>query len=67
MFAAKISRELKNSGIYLRHQQIRLGRLEIHIVFSNPNIDVRILAQGYCDAGADPGFFSGGGAEYQLY
>ena len=29
---------------------IRLGRLEIHIALSNPNIDVRILAQGYCVA-----------------
>ena len=33
---------------YPRHQLIRLGRLEIHFSASNPNIDVRILAQGHC-------------------
>ena len=34
-------------------QLIRLGRLEVHIALSNqsnPNIDVQILAQGYCFA-----------------
>ena len=29
---------------------MRLGPQEIHIALSNPNIDVRILAQGYCVA-----------------
>jgi len=27
-----------------------LGRLQIHITLSNPNVDVRIFAQGYCVA-----------------
>ena len=31
---------------YLLYQLIRLSRLEIHIALSNPNIDVRIFAQG---------------------
>ena len=35
---------------YPLHQLIRLGRLEVHIALSNPDIDVRILAQGYCVA-----------------
>ena len=29
---------------------VGIGRLEIHIALPNPNIDVRILAQGYCVA-----------------
>ena len=29
---------------------MHLGRLEIHITLSNPNIDFRTLAQGYCVA-----------------
>ena len=33
---------------YLLRQLIHLGRLEIHISLSNPNIDVRILVQVYC-------------------
>ena len=32
------------------HQLIRLDRQEIHIALSNSDIDVRILAQGYCAA-----------------
>ena len=32
---------------YPIHQLIRLGRLEVPIALSNPNIDVKILAQGY--------------------
>ena len=35
---------------YPLHQSIRLGHLIIHIAFSNSNIDVRILGQGYCVA-----------------
>jgi len=35
---------------YSLHQSIRLGHLIIHIAFSNSNIDVRILIQGYCVA-----------------
>ena len=35
---------------YPLHQLICLGRLMIHIALSNPNIDVRIFAQGYCVA-----------------
>jgi len=48
---AKISRELKKKkqiADYQLHKLIRLGCQEIHIALSNPNIDVRILAQGYC-------------------
>ena len=33
---------------YPLHQLIRLDHLEIHIALSNPNKDVRILAQDYC-------------------
>ena len=43
------SREFKISGIstpLIVH--LGLGRLEILIALSNPNIDVRILGQGYC-------------------
>ena len=29
---------------------MHLGRLEIHIILSNPNIDFRTLTQGYCVA-----------------
>ena len=36
----------KTSGIST--PLIPLGRLGIHIALSNPNIDVRILAEGYC-------------------
>ena len=32
---------------YPLYQLIRQGRQEIHIALSNPNIDVRIFAQGY--------------------
>ena len=35
---------------YPLHQFICLGYLEIHIALSNPNIDVKILARGYCGA-----------------
>ena len=48
MLSAKISRGFKNGGIST--PLIRLGRLEIHIAHSNPNIDVRIFAQNYCVA-----------------
>ena len=44
MRSEKISREFNNNPL---HQLIRLGHLEIYIFLSNPNIDVRILAQGY--------------------
>ena len=49
----KISSEFKNSrNIHFIkiYQLIRLSRLEILNAFSNPNIDIRILAQGYCVA-----------------
>ena len=51
MLSEKISRELsfKIAEIPL-HQLLRLGRQEIHIALSNPNTDVRILAQGFCVA-----------------
>ena len=49
MLSAKILRELKNRGIS-SDQLIFLGCLEIHIVLSNHNIDVRIFLQGYCVA-----------------
>ena len=39
---------------YPPHQLIHLGRLEIHIALSNPNIDVRILAHGFCVAIVSP-------------
>ena len=48
MLSAKISREVKKYTEYPPHQMIRLGYLEVHIAISNPNIDVTILAQGYC-------------------
>ena len=35
---------------YPIHPLRRLGRLEVHIALSNRNIDVQILAQGYCFA-----------------
>ena len=44
MLSAKISRQKA------LHQLIRLGLPEIHIAVSNPNIDIRILAQGHFDA-----------------
>ena len=47
MLSANISREFKNSEISTPSID-HLGRLEIHIALSNPNIDVRILAQGFC-------------------
>ena len=49
MLLAKYQGSLKIEE-YPLHQLIRLGRLEIHIALSNPNIDVRIFAQGYCVA-----------------
>ena len=48
MLSAKISREVKKYTEYPPHQMIRLGCLEVHIAISNLNIDVTILAQGYC-------------------
>ena len=42
----KTSREFKSSGISIPG----LGRLEVRISLESPNIDVRILAQGYCIA-----------------
>ena len=48
MLSAEISRVKKEE--YPFHELIRLGPQEIHIALSNPNIDVRILAQGYCVA-----------------
>ena len=47
MLSTKISIEFTNSAENSLHQFIRL---EIHIALTNPNIDVRILAQGYCVA-----------------
>ena len=47
MLSTKISIEFTNSAENSLHQLIRL---EIHIALTNPNIDVRILAQGYCVA-----------------
>ena len=35
---------------YLLPQLTRLKRLDIHIALSNPNIEIQILAQGYCVA-----------------
>ena len=49
MLSAKMSREFKKAE-YPVPQLIRLGRLEIHIALSNPNIDVRILGYCYCVA-----------------
>ena len=41
----------KFRGIYTPSiVHLGLGRLEILIALSNPNIDVRILGQGYCVA-----------------
>ena len=45
-FRQKYQESLKITE-YPIHQLIRLGRLEVHIAISNPNIDVNILAQGY--------------------
>ena len=51
MLSEKISRELSfKIAEYPLHQLLRLGRQEIHIALSNPNTDVRILAQGFCVA-----------------
>ena len=45
------SREFKIRGISTPSiVHLGLGRLEILIALSNPNIDVRILCQGYCVA-----------------
>ena len=46
VFRQKYQENLKITE-YPIHQLIRLGRLEVHIALSNPNIDVKILAQGY--------------------
>ena len=48
--SAKILREFTEIAEHPPHQLIRLGSLEIHISLSNLNIDVKILAQGYCVA-----------------
>ena len=48
-FRQKYQESLKITE-YPIHRLIRLGRLEVHIALSNPNIDVKILAQGYCFA-----------------
>ena len=48
MLSAKSSEELKNTGISTK--LTRLKRLDIHIALWNPNIDIQILAQGYCVA-----------------
>ena len=50
MLSAKISREFKSGGISIPYILIRLDGLEIHITLTNLNIDVRMLAQGYCAA-----------------
>ena len=42
---------------YPLHQLIPLGRLEIHIALSNPNIDVRIFAQGCFVANTSLSYF----------
>ena len=45
------SREFKIRGIYTPSiVYLGLGRLEILIALSNPNIDIRILGRGYCVA-----------------
>ena len=56
MLSAKISREFKIAE-YPPHQLIGLGRLEIQIALSNPNIDVRIFAQGCCVANTRLSYF----------
>ena len=48
-FRQKYQEGLKTAE-YPLHQLIRLRRLEFHIALSNPNIDVRIFAEGYCVA-----------------
>ena len=48
-FRQKYQESLKITE-YPIHQLRRLGRLEVHIALSNRNIDVQILAQGYCFA-----------------
>ena len=48
MFLAKMYESLKKiMAEYPLHQLVHLGCQEINISLSNPNIDVRILAQGY--------------------
>ena len=47
MLSAKYQESLRIAE-YPLPQLLRLGRLEIHIALSNPNIDVRILAHCYC-------------------
>ena len=44
----KKKKKKKKKAEYQLHKLIRLDCLEIHIALSNPNINVRILAQGYC-------------------
>ena len=46
--SANFIKRVKKKAEYQLHKLIRLGCLEIHITLSNPNIDERILAQGYC-------------------
>ena len=48
-FRQKYQESLKITE-YPIHQLIRLGRLEVHVALSNPNIDVKLLAQGDCFA-----------------
>ena len=48
MLSVKISREGKKYTEYPPHQMIRFGPSRGHIAISNPNMDVTILAQGYC-------------------
>ena len=49
-FRRKYQESLKIAE-YPLHQLIRLDCMEIHMALANPaNIDVRILAQGYCVA-----------------
>ena len=50
MCSEKISREFNNNPLLQLTHFFYLGRIEIYIFLSNPNIDVRILTEGYCVA-----------------
>ena len=49
-FRQKYQESLKITEYPIHRSWIRLGRPEVHIALSNPNIDVKILAQDYCFA-----------------
>ena len=50
MLSAKISDGSFKKAEYPLHQLIHPSHLETPIALSNPNIDVKVLAQGYCVA-----------------